>query len=91
VRDARHVEYGDIAALTGEAYTYLNENKPKMHFSGDIVETPAFRYGHDWWYGDRVTVVYAGIEKDAFINRVHVSRSEDGQETITAKIEFEES
>jgi hypothetical protein len=91
VVNAGNVEYDNTAELEAEAFAYLDANKPKMHFSGDIVETPAFRYGHDWWYGDRVTVVYAGIEKDAFINRVHVSRSEDGQETITAKIEFEES
>jgi len=89
-KDARNVDYGDTAALTGEANTYLNENKPKMKFSGDIVETPAFRYGHDWWFGDRVTLVYAGIEKDSLINKVMVSKGEDGQETITARIEFEE-
>ena len=89
-KDARNVEPGDTDALTGEANTYLAENRPKMKFTGDIVETPAFRYGHEWWFGDRVTVVYIGIERDALVNKIQVTRDDTGQETITARLEYEE-
>jgi hypothetical protein len=89
-KDARNIEYTDTAALTGEANTYLNENKPKFRFGGDIVETPAFRYKRDWDFGDRVTAIYAGIQRDAMIKKVLVSRDSDGQEIITARLEVEE-
>ena len=87
-KDARHIEAGDTAALTGEANTYLDEHKPKIKFTGDIIETPAFRYAKDWWFGDRVTLVYADYEMDAMISKVKVNRGDDGQETITARIEI---
>jgi hypothetical protein len=89
-KDARHIDAGDTAALTGEAQTYLDEHKPKISFSGDIVETPAFRYGHDWWFGDKTTLVYADMELDANIDKVLVSRGDDGQETITARLELDD-
>ena len=89
-KDARSCDAGDTAALTGEAQTYLDEHKPKISFSGDIVETPAFRYGHDWWFGDKTTLVYADMELDANIDKVLVSRGDDGQETITARLELED-
>ena len=89
-KDARNIDKGDTTALTGEGNTYLTEHKPTMKFTGDIVETPAFRYGKDWWFGDKVTLVYAGIEKDCNINKVMVSRGDDGQETITARLELNE-
>lgn len=87
-KDARQVDIGDTAALAGEANTYLNEKRPKIKFTGDIIETPAFRYARDWWFGDRVTLVYANLEMDAMISKVKVGRGDDGQETITARIEI---
>jgi hypothetical protein len=89
-KDAKQIDFGDTAGLTGEANTYLNENKPKFRFGGDIVETPAFRYGKDWGFGDRVTAIYAGYQKDAMISKVLVSRDSSGQETITTRLEVEE-
>ena len=89
-KDARQIDFGDTAGLTGEANTYLDENKPKFRFGGDIVETPAFRYKRDWDFGDRVTAIYADIQKDAMINKVLVSQNSNGQRTITAKLEIEE-
>ena len=87
-KDARNIDVGDVAALTGEANTYLDEHKPKIKFTGDIIETPAFRYAKDWWFGDRITLVYADYEMDAMISKVKVNRGDDGQETITARIEI---
>ena len=81
----RHIELGDTVGLRGEAYTYLEENKAIVTLEGEIVETPSFRYGRDWYFGDGVTVSYAGIQKDAMISKVIVSRYSDGNETIQAE------
>lgn len=89
-KDARDIDFGDTAALTGEANTYLAEYKPVFRFSGDIVETPAFRYGRDWGWGDRVTAIYAGIQRDAMIGKVLIGMDSTGQESITARLEVSE-
>jgi len=89
-KDARNVEQGEAAQLAGEGNTYLEENKPRFRFGGDIVETPTFRYGKDFFFGDRVTAAYGGYMVDAMISTVTVSRDADGNETISARLEVEE-
>lgn len=89
VKDARNLEAGDTAARTAEGNTYLSENKPKLRFSGDVIETPSFRYGRDWYFGDRVTADYAGRQLEAMLDKIVVSRDESGQEKISAKLEVE--
>jgi len=89
-KDARNTEQGDTAALTGDGNTYLAENMPKFRFGGDIVETPAFRYGRDFFHGDRVTAAYGGYMVDCLISTVTVSRDSEGNEQISAKLEVEE-
>jgi hypothetical protein len=89
-KDARHLEFGDADGRTGDGNTYLYEHKPLFIFDGEIVETPAFRYGRDWFFGDRITATYAGVTKDAMIKKVVVSKDEGGQEKITAYLEVEE-
>jgi len=86
-KDARHIEFGDTDGLTAEAYTYLEEHKAVTSFDGEVVETPSFRYGKDWNFGDGITIAYAGVQKEAMIAKVKVRRDSDGQETITAKLE----
>jgi hypothetical protein len=89
-KDARNVQLGQAAQLTGDGNTFLEENRPVFRFGGDVVETPAFRYGRDWFHGDRVTAEYGGKQMDAMIRTVTVGRGSDGQETITARLEVEE-
>jgi hypothetical protein len=87
--DARNVEAGDTGGLIGEGSTYLDENKPTLKFGGDIVETPDFRYGLHWFQGDRVTAEYGGIQIDAMIKTVAISKNSNGQEKISAWLEVE--
>ncbi len=82
-------EYGDTAHLTGDANTYLDENKPKMKMRGDIVENPYFRYGRDFNFGDLVTIAEWNQYVDAAIDKVQVSVDPSGQQTITAQFEAE--
>lgn len=90
IKNASQATYSDITQVESEANAYMYENRPKFFFGGDIVETPAFRYGRDWGFGDRVTAIYAGIQKDAMIKSVLVQRDSSGQENITARLEIEE-
>jgi hypothetical protein len=89
IKTASNAASGDTAALNAEGDAFLSENKPKLHFTGDIQETQSFRYGYNWFFGDRVTIQYCGMEKDANINKVFVSKGA-GPEVITAKMEVDE-
>ena len=74
------------AERTAEGYAYLWDKRSRLRFGGDVVETPAFRYGRDWGWGDLVTAQYDGFEFDAMLDKIHVSRNETG-ETINARLE----
>lgn len=79
-------EYGDTAHLTGDANTYLDENKPKRKFSGNIIDNYYFRYGRDYYFGDKVTVSEAGQQFDANIDKLEISVDNNGNETRTIKL-----
>ena len=81
---------GDADERTDKGNSYLDENKPRLRFSGNIVENNAFCYGRDWYFGDKCTISYAGYQWDAMISRVLVSRGSDGQESIDAALEVDE-
>lgn len=89
IKSATNAAIGDTAALNAEGDNFLQENKPRISFTGDITETKAFRYGYHYSFGDRVTVQYAGYEADAYINKVFVSKAE-GPEVINCKLEVDE-
>lgn len=88
-KNATHVDYGDTAALTAEGNAYLDEHKPAFRFSGEVIETPKFRYGINWGLGDLVTVVMGNVQKDALISLVYIRRDSSG-ESATAKLELME-
>jgi len=85
-----NAEPNATTTLTDDAKTFLDESRPKFGLYGEVIETPAFRYGRDWYFGDLITVTYAGITRDAMISKVLVSRDSNGQENITANLEIEE-
>lgn len=89
VKSASTATPGSTAELDAEGDAYLNENKPKLHFAGEIVETPTFRYSFDWFFGDKVIAEYAGITMDANIDKVYISKAGINNETISAILEFD--
>jgi len=89
-KDARNTEPGDTAARTTEGNEMLNANRPRLRFSGDIVETEACRYGRDWAFGDRVTAEDSGLQFDCMIKVISIKVDGGGQETIKARLEAEE-
>jgi len=88
-KDARHVDIGNSAELTDEANTRLAEGRPRVRFTGSLIDSPQSRYGLDWHFGDKVTVQHAGYEFDGIIRSVRVQVDRDGLEEVDARIEAE--
>jgi hypothetical protein len=88
-RDARHVELGNSAELTDEANAMLAEGRPRLRFTGKLVDTEQARYGLDWFLGDKVTAEHAGMQFDGIVRAVRVRLDEDGEEDVEAWIEAE--
>lgn len=78
----------DADALTGEAESALRAGRPRVVFSGDIVETPQTLYGADYQWGDLVQGVGFGETFACRVDRVHV-RVEGGSERVEASIRSE--
>jgi hypothetical protein len=78
------------AAITAVANARLAEGKPRLRFTGSIVDTPGTRYGLAWRWGDRVTATYQGQQYDCLIRAVRVRVDGTGGETIDARLEATE-
>jgi hypothetical protein len=88
-QDGRGFVTSAYTSLSYCASLFLQDHRLKYNFGGQLIETPYFRYGRDWRFGDRITVVYRDIQTDALIDKVLISSDYSGQETITAKINVE--
>jgi hypothetical protein len=76
-----------VAGVTGKAFAALKAGRPRMRFSGSLLDTEQTRYGIDWSFGDKVTVEYRGIQFSGMIRAVRLELNEDGDETVDCKIE----
>jgi len=79
----------DTAVLISAAKQYVSNGKPKVKFTGSIVDTENFRYGVEWGFGDRVSVYTHGFTFDARISAISVKVSQ-GAESVEANISGEE-
>ncbi len=77
-------------AVTARANKRLDEGKPKLRFSGKIVDSAGTLYGIHWRWGDKVTASYAGRQFACIVKAVRVSVDGDGKETVEARLEVEE-
>ena len=80
---------GETDHLLNDGKTYLDEQKPKIKFSGDIMENPYFRYGRDFGFGDLITIAEWNQYINATIDKVQVTMDSKGQQTITSKLEVD--
>ncbi len=71
---------------TSVAQEALNKGRYARRIEGELVETPSFRYGIDWEWGDKLTVQFAGQEFDEIVRTVGFAVDSSGQETIKAQI-----
>jgi hypothetical protein len=83
--DARQDETDNGVQAAADAA--LIAGRPLIRFSGEIVDQPGTRYGLNWFWGDRVSAYYVRGPFDCLIRSVHVSMSDQGVETIDAKLE----
>jgi len=68
----------------------LNKGRPVRRFVGVPLDTIGTRFGRDWDFGYKVRVRYRGQEFDAIVRSVVLKMDDNGEETITAKLEYED-
>ncbi len=67
----------------------LSSGKPKIFFKCKLLDVDGFRYGKDWFMGDRVVAKMFGKFFEGIIRSVSVMVNPNGEETVTAKLESE--
>lgn len=75
----------DTDALQSAAKEVVAAGKPKLRFSGSLVETPSFRYGVDWKWGDRLKIFSHNYTFDARISAISIKVSQ-GSEAIEVNL-----
>lgn len=84
--DARQSTTLDELTAAGESY--INENRAKILFDFELVETASqMQYGESWSLGDIVTVSYRGYAENHRVQSVTI-RTEGVKEIITIKNSF---
>ena len=79
------------AGVTAAANAALEAGKPRLRFSGNLLDTDQFVFGRDWDFGDRVTVTYRGYQLDGLVRSVRVDVNKRGEENIQARFEVEDA
>ena len=83
-RDARHIE--DLTALENEALSRLNDGRPLIYATADLVERGDSLWGVHFGYGDQVTVAIRDALFDCRIRAYNVSYA-DGQKKVSVALE----
>ncbi len=66
----------------------LEEGRPKISFTANLIDTEGTRFGRDWDYGYKVKTKYKNIEFSSIIRAVTISVDSKG-EKISARAEYE--
>ena len=69
----------DEDVLISSAKEVVALGKPKLKFSGNLIETPSFRYGIDWNFGDRIKAYSHGYTFDARISAISLRVSNESE------------
>lgn len=80
----------DPAKLAAIANAALKQGRPRVLFSGQILDTPAASYGIHFRYGDLVTAVYRGRSIDCAVDSIHISYSREGGEQLEILLKGEQ-
>lgn len=75
--DAR--DQSETNALLGLGRAYLRDRVGKSTFDFEALESPATRYGLDYFLGDRVTGRYRGVDYNVQVRGVTVTLDEHGE------------
>jgi hypothetical protein len=78
-------EEDTIQGVAWRAFLAMQEARPRVIFSGDLVDTPQTRFGVEWGYGDLVTIQHMGMQFDGRVDSFNVHSGADG-ETVRAGV-----
>jgi len=91
-QDARECpSTGGSLCVANKAFDRMQAGRPRVWFSGRLLDTPQSRFGVDWFYGDKVTIRYHGMEFDGPVAQFRLSWNERGEEQIDARVEITEA
>jgi hypothetical protein len=86
--DARNES--DPNGVRETARALLSQGEPGRRFGGVPLDTEGTRFGRDWNFGDKVRTRYRGQEFDAIVRAIQISLNDSGEETIKARLEYED-
>ena len=69
----------DATILASVAKSAVAAGKPVLRLTGKIVDTPGFRYGLNYRYGDLVTAQYKGQIFNCRVSAIHVTVDNEGE------------
>ena len=72
---------------TASANARLAEGRPRVKFSGKIVDSEGTKYGLHWRFGDKLSAIYRGQQYDGVVKAVEVKVDSTGKEEIEARLE----
>jgi hypothetical protein len=86
-QDAR--EESTVQGVANKAFERLQNERPRLTFRAELLDTPQSRYGIDWGFGDKVTIRFRQREFEGIVDNVSVSVDSSGKETLTSSLEID--
>jgi Siphovirus ReqiPepy6 Gp37-like protein len=75
------------ALLNSAAAKRVSAGKPLDRIVATLVDAPGFRFGFDWGFGDKLTVVHRNAAYTGLVKAVAWNVDDHGHETVDAKLE----
>lgn len=85
--NATNITSTSTTPLDNAASALVTRGRPVRKFTGKLISTQNAQYGKEWGFGDYITVTYDGLQFDAMIKSISVSKDQSGDESIDARIE----
>jgi hypothetical protein len=79
-------EESTLLGVAKRAYQKMQEMRPRVVFTGQLIDTPQTRFGIDWGYGDIVTIRFREMEFDGRVDGYSYAMDAEGRETVTADV-----
>jgi len=91
-QDARECpSTGGSLCVANKAFDRMQAGRPKVYFTGKLLDTPSGRFAKDWFFGDKVTIRYHGFEFDGHVAQFHLRWTARGDDTLEAAVKVTET
>lgn len=77
--------------LADEGSSVLREERASKRFVADILDTKGSRFGRDWNFGDKIKAKFMGLSFEGLIRATSIKVSNTGDESVSARLEAEET